>query len=103
MRLFLKGFTPSEIAMRLSHNIGSIERYLDDFCVVMIGIQEGYSLPRIAHNTRLSEKLVLEYAELYHQHNQNPECQSALSRLSERLAILLKKEEIAILGAGGVR
>lgn len=46
VRLYLKGFSPSKIANLLGHHINSIERYLNDFCIVMMGRDEGYSAAR---------------------------------------------------------
>jgi hypothetical protein len=91
VHLYLKGFTPTEIATRLGHHLDSVERYLDDFCLVMMGLEEGYSPARIARNAKLSEKLVEEYAILYHRYSSLPECALMMARLRERLAYLLKK------------
>ena len=91
VHLYLKGFTPTEIATRLGHHLNSVERYLDDFCLVMMGLEEGYSPARIARNARLSEKLVEEYAFLYHRYSSCLEYASIMARLRERLAYLLKK------------
>lgn len=92
IRLFLKGMMPSQIANFLAHSLSSIERYLNDFCIVMMGIDEGYSVVRIARNTKLSERLVTEYQILYQQYREKPEYQPRLSQLKERLDYLLKKK-----------
>jgi hypothetical protein len=91
VHLYLRGFTPTEIATRLGHHLSCVERYLDDFCVVMMGLEDGYSPARIARNTRLGEKLVEEYAFLYHRYSYLPEYAPVMARLRERLAYLLKK------------
>jgi len=91
VRLYLKGHLPSRIATMLGHRLGPVERYLDDFCVVMMGLEEGYSAPRIARNTKLSERLVREYQALYAQYKDHHDYQATLNRLRERLAYLLKK------------
>lgn len=91
VHLYLRGFTPTEIATRLGHHLSCVERYLDDFCLVMMGLGEGYSPARIARNARLGEKLVEEYAFLYHRYSSQPEYATVMARLRERLAYLLKK------------
>lgn len=91
VHLYLKGLTPTEIATRLGHDLSCVERYLDDFCVVMMGLEDGYSTMRIARNTRLGERLVEEYALLYRRYSSLPECATVMARLRERLAYLLKK------------
>lgn len=91
VRLYLKGYQPSKIATYLAHHIQSIERYLDDFCVVMMALEEGYGPARIARNTKLSERLVKEYQAIYEEFKDNPEYQVTLGRLRERLAYLIKK------------
>ena len=89
--LYLKGFSPSKIANMLAHHIQSIERYLNDFCIVMMGVDEGYSAARIARNCKLSERLVNEYQVLYEKHKDNPDYKPRLNQLRERLQYLLKK------------
>jgi hypothetical protein len=92
IRLFLKAYPPSKIASVLGHHIQSIERYLDDFCIVMMALEEGYSVPRICRQTKLSERLVKEYQAIYSEYTHNPEYEPVLNRLRERLAYLLKKK-----------
>jgi len=92
IRLFLKGYLPSKIAALLGHHIQSIERYLDDFCVVMMALEEGYSVPRICRQTKLSERLVREYQAIYTEYTANVEYEPVVNRLRERLAYLLKKK-----------
>jgi hypothetical protein len=92
VRLYLKGYSPSKIANVLAHHIGSIERYLNDFCIVMMGLNEGYSAVRIARNCKLSEGLVKEYQTLYDEFKDNADYQVRLNLLKDRLAYLLKKK-----------
>lgn len=92
VRLYLKGFSPSRIANLLGHHINSIERYLNDFCIVMMGRDEGYSAVRIARNCKLSERLVKEYQTLYDEFKDNADYQVRLNLLKDRLAYLLKKK-----------
>jgi len=91
VHLYLKGLTPTEIANRLGHHLSCVERYLDDFCVVMMGLEDGYSTARIARNTRLGERLVEEYASLYRRYSPLAEYAPIIARLRERLDYLLKK------------
>jgi hypothetical protein len=92
IRLFLKGYPPSKIATILGHHIQSIERYLDDFCIVMMALEEGYGVPRICRHTKLSERLVKEYQAIYVEYTANSEYEPVLNRLRERLAYLMKKK-----------
>lgn len=92
VRLYLKGFSPSKIANVLGHHINSIERYLNDFCIVMMGRDEGYSTARIARNCKMSERLVKEYQMLYDEYKDNADYQVRLNLLQDRLAYLLKKK-----------
>lgn len=94
VRLYLKGFSPTKIANFLAHALSSIERYLNDFCIVMLGIEEGYSAARIARNTKLSERLVKEYEALYKGYKDNSDYQVRLNQLRDRLEYLLKKNEL---------
>jgi len=89
--LFLKGFQVTEIANRLAHSIYSVERYLDDFCVVWLGVKEGYSVERIARNTRISERITREYVKLIESYSEDPEYEQIFDNLARRLDYLLKK------------
>ncbi len=101
VHLYLKGFTATEIASRLGHHLSSVERYLDDFCVVMMGLDDGYTPERIARNTRLGEKLVGEYAFLYRRYSALPDHATIMTRLRERQAYLLKKNLLEGAEASG--
>jgi len=94
IRLFLKGYSPSKIANYLAHSISSIERYLNDFCIVMMGIDEGYNAARISRNSKLSERLVKEYEALYKEYSDNPDYQVRINQLRDRLDYLLKKKNL---------
>lgn len=89
--LYLKGYSPSKIANFLAHNINSIERYLNDFCTVMMGVDEGYSAARVARNCKLSERLVTDYQALYEKYKDKPDYKPRLDQLRDRLQYLLKK------------
>jgi hypothetical protein len=94
VRLFLKGYSPSKISTLLAHNLSSVERYLNDFCIVMMGLDEGYSAARIARHSKLSERLAKEYQALYETYKDKPDYQATLLQLRARLAYLLKKKNI---------
>lgn len=63
----LKGLMPSEIARKYKHEIASVDRYIRDFERTLPFFQEDQSIAKIAFYTRLSEKLVSEYYEIYQQ------------------------------------
>lgn len=84
LRLFLKAYTPTRIANILGHSITSIERYLRDFCVVIAGHEEGFPPLRIARSSRMSERLVKQYIDLYTEFSQYPEYQPAFEMLRLR-------------------
>lgn len=88
--LLLKGYQPSEIARRLAHSLESVERYIDHFVTVMMGVRDGLSAARIARTTKLSPGLVNQYVELYRKAQTTEDFQPALSLLEQRLDHLLK-------------
>jgi len=61
----LKGLLPSEIARKYKHEISSVDRYLRDFERTLPLFQENQNIAKIAFYTRMSEKLVAEYYEIY--------------------------------------
>lgn len=65
LKMYIKGMEPSDIARRLGHALNSIERYIDDFALVVSAAQEDYSSVAISRFTGLSEKLVKEYLILF--------------------------------------
>lgn len=65
LRLYIKGLEPTDIALRLGHALNSIERYIEDFALVVCAALEDYSSLAIARFTGLSEKLVKEYLILF--------------------------------------
>jgi hypothetical protein len=91
--LLLKGLQPTEIARRLAHSLESIERYIRDFCTVLLGLRDGMTPARIARTTRLSPGLVKQYAELYQQAQQTPEFEPTLRMLEQRLSHLLSRSK----------
>ena len=64
---WLAGYTFSEIQRRRWHSIGSIERYSGDFLRVVRLHSHGLAVAEIRISTRLSERLIQEYLDLYAQ------------------------------------
>ena len=92
IKRYLKGYTVSEVARTMAHTPQSIERYLDDFSLVMTAyVNEQYTALRISQMTRLSEKLVKEYIELYNQFKENRDCQYRLDQIQVRAANLFER------------
>ena len=91
MRLYLKGFLPEEIGRRMGHNIHSVERYLDDFVTVWMGLEDGFSPARLARNTRISEWVIKQYQALAEEYAKDPDYAPTFARLRERMGYLLKK------------
>ena len=85
VKRYLKGYTVTEIARAMSHAPQSIERYIDDFSLVSTAFKkEQYTALRISQMMRLSEKLVKEYIDLYHQFKNNSDCQYRLEQINLR-------------------
>mgnify|MGYP005845229389 CR=1 FL=1 len=61
----LQGMMPSEIARKQRHEINAVDRYIRDFERVLPLFQEQQPLHKIAFYTRMSERLVQEYHQLY--------------------------------------
>jgi hypothetical protein len=93
VRLYLLGYQPSMIAMRLCHNLSSIERYLDDFCRVVAALDNTFSVPAIARFTRHSQRLVREYQGIYDEFKNNPDFQETLESIRRRMQGLLQGEK----------
>jgi len=62
---YLKGYEYSEIKRRTHHSDGSIDRYVRDFSRVVYLTSKGEDLLKIRQVTRLSERLIMEYQELF--------------------------------------
>ncbi len=90
VRLYLRGFQPTEIAFRLCHQLSSVERYLGDFCRVAAALQAGFTAAAIARFTGHSPRLVGEYQELYDTFKADPDNQEPLEALRRRSQGLLE-------------
>lgn len=62
---YLAGYTFSEIERRQRHSVNSINRYCRDFTRVVRLQNQDFSTTEISRVTRLSERLVAQYQELY--------------------------------------
>lgn len=86
VKRYLKGYTVTEIAQAMAHHPHSIERYLDDFCMVASGyINENYTALRLSRALKLSENLVQQYIELYYRFKDDPDCHQRLEQLLARM------------------
>lgn len=100
VKLYLKGFLPEEIGRRMGHNIHSVERYLDDFVTVWMGLEDGFSPARLARNTRISEWVIRQYQEIAEECAKDPDYAPMFERLRERMGYLLAKrgpEEVCLV------
>ena len=91
VRLYMKGFLPEEIGRRMGHNIHSVERYLDDFVTVWMGLEDGFSPARLARNTRISEWVIRQYQSILTECANEPDYAPMFTRLRERMGYLLVK------------
>ncbi|MGP8322820.1 MAG: DUF1670 domain-containing protein [Methanosarcinaceae archaeon] len=62
---YLKGYEYSEIRRKTHHSDGSIDRYIRDFLRVIYLTSKDEQISTIRQVTRLSERLIQEYQELY--------------------------------------
>jgi len=85
VRLYLRGYQPSLIAMRLCHHLSSVERYLDDFCRVIGALDQRFPRLAIARFTGHSQHLIAQYQALYEQFRGDPAYQEPLQALRRRL------------------
>lgn len=69
IRLYLEGFTETEIKARTGHTYASIERYLLTFAKVVVLTERGLPPPLIRRAIGCSSRLVAAYLELYHEHD----------------------------------
>jgi len=65
VRLFMDGYTETEIVRRTGHTYDSVERYLLDFARVVYLAEQGLPLPAIRKVLGFSRRLVAKYLDLY--------------------------------------
>jgi biotin operon repressor len=81
---YLKGYEFSDIKRRTHHSEDSIDRYIRDFLRVIYLTDQGESLLKIRMVTRISERLIQEYQDLYETYSKGdcPRLRDLLSRPS---------------------
>ena len=62
---YLAGYTFSEIERRQRHSTNSIHRYCRDFTRIVRLLDKGFSVAETSRVTRLSERLIIQYQQLY--------------------------------------
>ncbi|MDK2925307.1 MAG: hypothetical protein PWQ41_1081 [Bacillota bacterium] len=65
IRLYMDGYTETEIARRTGHSYDSIEKYLLDFARVVYLAEQGMPLPAIRQVLAVSRRLVEKHLSLY--------------------------------------
>lgn len=81
--LFLLGYTETEIAERVHHDLSRVETYVRDFIRVATMLDEDYQESAIIRLTRLSKKTVLSYVCLYKKYAQDHLYKEPLERVLE--------------------
>src|SRR5512136_1454932 len=64
IRLYEQGLEPPDIAHETSHNLHSVDRYLQDYERVKMMLQAGDSIEKIRVLTGRGKKVVVEYIEI---------------------------------------
>jgi biotin operon repressor len=93
VRFFIKGAEPSDIALKMGHALNSIERYIENFSLVVAASLEDYNAIAISRFTGISEKVVREYLVLYDRYTLDPDLKPFLENMIQdfRERKLLKK------------
>lgn len=69
IKLYLERKHPVEIARHLYHSLKSVERYTECFARVITLHEQGLTPVEIGFVVQISERLVNQYLDLYHQYN----------------------------------
>jgi len=86
VKMWLEGYEYTDIEHKTGHSGCSVQRYLSGFSKVVRFYSRGYSLPEIRELADMSERLVLEYLDLYETFRDRPESQIRFQQiLSEPL------------------
>lgn len=93
IKLFLQGYSETEVADRTQHTLGCVEDYIADFLRIGLLDQDGYSPGEIARLARLSKGKVQSHLQLLAELGQDSFYQGALQRVLEiyRLCRTMKK------------
>lgn len=81
VELWLQGHEYTDLERMTGHSTGSIQRYLTGFARVARFQEQGYTLHEISNLTELSPKVVQEYVDLYHEHQDKPEAKERLDQV----------------------
>lgn len=94
VKLFLQGYSETEVAQRTNHTLGCVEEYLADFLRIGLLAQDGYSPGETARLTRLSKRKVQAHRKLLANLEADSFYQGALKRVLEihRLQRTMKKK-----------
>ena len=93
VKLFLQGYSESEVAQRTNHSLGCVEQYVYDFLRISLLAGDGYCSGETARLTRLSKGKVLAHRRLLAELQNDTFYQGALERVMEmyRLQRRMKK------------
>jgi DNA-binding CsgD family transcriptional regulator len=83
VKLFLQGYSESEVAQRTQHTLGCVEQYLADFLRISLLLRDGYSPGETARLARLSKGKVQAHRRLLAELEADPFYQGALRRVLE--------------------
>lgn len=81
VRLYIKGMETTDISQRLGHSLHSIERYINDFSLVISAALEDYNAIAISRFTGISERVVREYLVLYDRYTLDKELKPFIEAL----------------------
>jgi hypothetical protein len=87
VELYCRGFLPGQIAGRIGHSLGSVERYLRDFARVVHLKEEEISPEVIVRITGLSPKTVAGYLDLRMKYDK-PIHRPIMERLLRRFGVI---------------
>ena len=93
IKLFLQGYSETEVADRTQHTLGCVENYIADFLRIGLLDKDGYSPGEIARLARLSKGKVQAHLQLLTELGRDSFYQGALQRVLEiyRLCRTMKK------------
>jgi hypothetical protein len=83
VEMYIKGYDFSQIKQYTRHSSESILRYLKEFSRVMILFEQNYKPYEIRMITDMSERIVKEYIDLYHQYKEMEEYQAKIEQIRE--------------------
>ena len=93
VKLFLQGYSETDVAQRTNHTLGCVEQYVYDFLRISLLTRDGYSSGETARLARLSKGKVLAHRRLLAELEADEFYQGALQRVLEiyRLRRTMKK------------